>query len=237
MPDESYDKIVDVATVLFAHFSKSQSSIDRRTSINIIKHHKIHHRSHYDTFLIFQSFGTYTHGIRSESKIKFLLSTRGSPILPYQTRWLPTPTLSRLDHNSIFGPLNVSITLRSFQRPVTRFRARDDRHALCSPVLTCRPACLCPQPVRLGPWRPTKSHPADLILKQIINSDARHIGWSCGLAAVPHRHGTWLLDRKTLLFVPGSRAEGMAKQSHATALTLRPSAGVDARPRRENLEI
>lgn len=109
MPNGSYDKIVDVATVLFAHFSKSQSSIDHRTSINIIKH-----QSHYtvhitiDIFSIFQSFGTYTHWIRSESKIKFLLSTRGSPILPYQTRWLPTPTLSRLDHNSIFGPLNVS---------------------------------------------------------------------------------------------------------------------------------
>lgn len=143
----------------------------------------------------------------------------GSIIIPYSDHWTS----------------RTPITLRSFQRPVTRFRARDDRHALCSPVLTCRPACLCPQPVRLAPWRPTKSHPADLILKQIINSDARHIGWSCGLAAVPHRHGTWLLDRKTLLFVPGNRAEGMAKRSHATALTLRPSAGVDARPRRENL--
>ena len=28
-------------------------------------------------------------------------------------------------------------------------------------------------------WRPTKSHPVDFVLKQIINSDApRHHGWS-----------------------------------------------------------
>lgn len=78
-------------------------------------------------------------------------------------------------------------------------------------------------------WRPTKSHPADFILKQIINSDARRIGWSARpqCESPRHRHGPILSIR--CFFVAagrGRKGKESGAESHATALTLSSSAGV-----------
>jgi hypothetical protein len=104
-----------------------------------------------------------------------------------------------------------------------------------STVATCLCARESPAPAdHLPPWRPTKSHPADFILKQIINSDARRIGWSArGLDA--DRDGAPDRSARRIFVAAGDARRRVATRcSHATALTLSSSAGVVAEARWES---